>query len=83
MPSAGPEWQATRTSILARHAQRFARLDGGTGTVEVFAVHQRVTADNPAFCHGERRLLMRFTFSDGKATLEASTEMAGETSCVA
>lgn len=72
-----------RKTILARHAQRFARLDGGTGTVTVFATHQRVTADNLALRRGERRLLMRFTFRDGNATLSVPTEMDGETSCVA
>ena len=71
-----------RTPILARHAQRYARLDGGTGNIEVFSVHQRVTADNLALCRGERRLLMRFAFRAGNATLSPPTEWARETSCV-
>ena len=63
-----------RMSILARHAQRYARLDGGAGSIEVFSVHQRVTADNLDLCRGERKLLMRFAFRDGNATLSAPTE---------
>lgn len=72
-----------RASILARHAQRFARLDGGSGRIEVFSVHQRVTADNLDLSRGERRLLMRFDFRDGNATLGTTREMAGVASCAA
>ena len=72
-----------RMSILARHAQRYARLHGGAGSIEVFSVHQRVTADNLALCRGERRFLMRFAFRDGNATVIAPTEWTRETSCVA
>ena len=72
-----------RVSILARHAQRYARLHSGAGSIEIFSVHQRVTADNLALCCGERRFLMRFTFRNGKATLIPQTEWARETSCVA
>ena len=72
-----------RTSILARHAQRYARLHGGAGRIEVFSVHQRLTADNLDLYRGERRLLMRFAFRDGTATLIAPTEWTRETLCVA
>ena len=72
-----------RVSILARHAQRYARLHRAAGSIEIFSVHQRVTADNLALCCGEPRFLMRFAFRDGKATLIAPTEWARETSCVA
>ena len=72
-----------RRSILARHAQRFARRNSGEGSISVFAVHQRVTADNLALCRGERRLLMEFTFRDGNATLSTPTDLAEEALCVA
>jgi len=39
-----------KASLLARHARRFARRDGGAGRIEVYCVHQRVTADNLALC---------------------------------
>ena len=72
-----------RRSILVRHAQRFARMDGGEGSIEVFSIHQRVTADNLDVSRGERRHLMRFTFSDGHATFGDPTRTSSEISCVA
>jgi hypothetical protein len=74
--------EGLRRSILARHARRYARLHGGAGRIEAFVIHQRVTADNLTLCRGERRLLMRFTFGDGRAALIPETLGAGETTCV-
>lgn len=58
---------AVRTSLLARHAQRFARRHPNVGTVEVHAIVQRITSDNLDLDRGERRFLMRFRCRGGVA----------------
>ena len=60
---------AVRRAILARYAARYARSNPNAGTLEAWAVVQRVTADNLDLTRGERRFLMRFSCRDGVATL--------------
>lgn len=60
---------AVRQTILARSAARYARSHPNAGTLEAWAVVQRVTADNLDLTRGERRFLMRFSCRDGVATL--------------
>ncbi len=60
---------AVRTSLLARHAQRYARRCRDACVVEAFAVVQRVTPDNLALARGERRFLMRFECRGGRAVV--------------
>lgn len=64
--------QAVRESLLARHAQRFARRHPDAGVVEVLAVVQRVTPDNLALARGQPRFLMRFECRRGRATMLAT-----------
>lgn len=61
---------AVRRSLLIRHAGRFARLHAEeSGDLEIYAVVQRVTADNLDLTRPERRFLMRFSYRDGKAVM--------------
>ncbi len=61
--------EQVRGSLLARHAQRFARRHPNAGVVEAFAVVQRVTPDNLDLTRGERRFLMRFECRRGRAVM--------------
>ena len=60
---------AVRRAILARYAARYARSHPNAGTLEAWAVVQRVTADNLDLTRGERRFVMRFSCRDGVATV--------------
>lgn len=62
-----------RSSLLDRHAQRFARRHHDIREVEVFAITQRVTPDNLDLTMGKRTLLMRFACADGRATMVSET----------
>jgi hypothetical protein len=69
----GEQLRELRRSLLARHAQRFARLSADRGRVEVYAISQRVTSDNLSLGKGERRLLARFHCEGGEAVLDPSS----------
>jgi hypothetical protein len=53
--------EEVRDSLLDRHARRFVRRNPDVVRVEVFAVTQRVTADNLDLSAGLRDLLLRFS----------------------
>ena len=57
---------AIRKSILAGYARRFARAHPDAGEIEAVGVVQRITADNLDLTRGEKRLLMRFTCTNGE-----------------
>jgi hypothetical protein len=61
-----------RRAILGRYARRYARGRGApSGTIEAFAVLQRITADNLDLRRGSvPRLLLRFTCERGDAVVE-------------
>ena len=56
-----------RTSLLVRHARRYARMHPDAGTIDAVAIVQRVTRDNLELTRGERRPMMRFTCRGGRA----------------
>ncbi|MDE2806190.1 MAG: hypothetical protein OXN18_13685 [Gemmatimonadota bacterium] len=58
---------AVRSSLLERHARRFARAHPDAGDIEAVAVVQRITPDNLELTRGERLPLMRFTCAGGQA----------------
>ena len=60
-----------RTSLLVRHARRYARMHPDAGTIEAVAIVQRVTADNLQLTRGERRPIMRFTCRGGRAIMDS------------
>ena len=60
---------AIRTSLLIRHARRFARAHPDAGEIEAVAIVQRITPDNLALTRGEERPLMRFTCTGGDAVM--------------
>ena len=64
--------EAVRRSLLERHARRFARAHPDAGEVEAVAIVQRITPDNLDLTRGERLPLMRFTCTDGRATVHFS-----------
>jgi hypothetical protein len=72
-----------RGSLLERHAQRYARRHPDAGTLEAWAVIQRVTSDNLELRRGERRLLMRFSCSGGEVFLHDETPPEAEVPCAA
>lgn len=79
----GDHLAALRRSLLVRHARRYARLHPDAGTIEVYAILQRITSDNLTLCRGERRLLMRFTCRGGRAQLIHPSREALEAACAA
>ena len=61
--------EAVRRSLLERHARRFARTHPDAGEIEAVAIVQRITPDNLDLRRGEAVPLMRFTCTDGHATV--------------
>jgi hypothetical protein len=59
-----------RTSLLTRHAQRYARRHPGGGDVEVFVTSQRITSDNLELERGVRKPLMRFTYGSSETIVD-------------
>ncbi len=68
--------RAVRHSLLVRHAARFARAHPDAGEIEVFAIVQRITSDNLQLTRGERRPLMRFTCTGGRAVMHCTADSA-------
>lgn len=62
--------QELRRSILGRYARRYARRHIDTGTIEIFAIRQRITSNNLTLQRGVRRLLMRFRCAGGEPVIE-------------
>lgn len=67
-----------RTSLLVRHARRYARKHPDAGTIDAVAIVQRVTADNLELTRGERRPMMRFTCRGGRAFMHDPKEKQEE-----
>jgi hypothetical protein len=65
-----PGLRELRRSTLARYAGRYARRRGDTGTIEIFAVRQRITSDNLLLQQGVRQLLIRFRCVRGDAAID-------------
>jgi hypothetical protein len=65
-----PGLRELRRAILERYAHRYARRRGNTGTIEVFAIRQRITSDNLALERGVRRPLLRFYCAGGEPVFE-------------
>lgn len=69
---------AVRRSILSRYAARYARFHPNAGTLEAWAIVQRVTSDNLDLARGERRFLMRFSCRHGVAAIDDLGTTAGD-----
>lgn len=69
---------AVRRSILSRYAARYARFHPNAGTLEAWAIVQRVTSDNLDLARGERRFLMRFSCRHGVAAIDDLGTAAGD-----
>ena len=69
---------AVRRSILSRYAARYARSHPNAGTLEAWAIVQRVTSDNLDLARGERRFLMRFSCRHGVAAIDDLGTAAGD-----
>lgn len=69
---------AVRRTILSRYAARYARSHPNTGTIDVWAIVQRVVPDNLDLARGERRFLMRFSCRDGVATVHDHDAPVGD-----
>lgn len=69
---------AVRRAILSRYAARYARFHPNAGTLEAWAIVQRVTSDNLDLARGERRFLMRFSCRHGVAAIDDLGTAAGD-----
>ncbi|HUE97458.1 MAG TPA: hypothetical protein VMN39_12415, partial [Longimicrobiaceae bacterium] len=61
--------ETLKRTLLERHARRLARLRPDAGTIDVYAIVQRVTSDNLRLERGERRHLARFDCRGGRAAV--------------
>ena len=69
---------AVRSTILSRYAARYARSHPNAGTIDAWAIVQRVVPDNLDLARGERRFLMRFSCRDGVATVHDHDASVGD-----
>lgn len=69
---------AVRRTILSRYAARYARSHPNAGTIDAWAIVQRVVPDNLDLARGERRFLMRFSCRDGVATVHDHDAPVGD-----